>query len=144
MQIQFQTNVNKNKDQVKNLFTEDLFLKLTPPFMKFKLLEFGGCKKGDKVSIQLLSPFMKGSWVSEITYDQDSEEEWIFIDQGISLPKPLVAWEHQHIVKAINGKSQIIDKIDYKCANRAIELIILPGLALSFLYRSLVYKKSFI
>jgi ligand-binding SRPBCC domain-containing protein len=143
MQLEFRTRVNSSIEEIKSQFDAKLFKKLAPPFLKLEVIEFGGCKLGDTISLRLVTPVFKGDWKSVITEEFQSESEWYFVDEGRILPAPFISWKHNHIVKEKGKYSDIIDRIEFKCANRAIELVMTPGLALSFLYRKPIYKKIF-
>lgn len=143
MKITIKTRVNSDLQRVKSGFTEKLFLSLNPPFPPVKLLEFGGCETGDIVSLQLNFIFFKQTWTSEITQDTQTENEWLFVDQGIKLPFFLKSWTHRHVVEKEGTESVIIDDIKYSTGTFLTDLIMYPVLMGQFLYRKPIYKRVF-
>ena len=97
---------------VKELFTADLLLRLSPPFPRVSLQRFDGCKKNDNVILEINLLFRKVTWSSLITEDALTADEWYFIDQGVKMPFGLQYWQHKHRVKKISEVScEIIDEI---------------------------------
>ncbi len=143
MQITIRTLVKQSKAAVKERFTSDLFLALNPPFPPVKLKRFDGCKKGDKVALELNFMLFKQDWVSDITDDGESDQEWYFVDRGIKLPFFLETWEHRHIVREVNGEASIIDDIQFSTGFGLTDLLMYPALYLQFLYRKPIYRKYF-
>ena len=142
MHLRIVTLVKSPLQRVKEGFNEELFLALNPPFPPVRVLEFGGCDQGDRVSLELNFIFFKQKWVSLITEDHFGENEWYFIDQGIQLPFFLKTWSHKHIVR---GKSrvEIIDDINYTTGSLITDLFLSPLLFLQFLYRKPIYRRKF-
>jgi ligand-binding SRPBCC domain-containing protein len=87
---------------VKELFTADLLLRLSPPFPRVSLQRFDGCKKDDNVILEINLVFTKVTWSSLITEDKLTANEWFFIDEGVKMPFGLHYWQHKHRVKKIN------------------------------------------
>jgi len=143
MQIRVATQVAQPLQQVKDGFTQELFLKLNPPFPKVKLLRFDGCKKGDFVELELNFLLAKQKWVSEITFDNETPDRFEFIDEGMALPFPFSYWKHHHILIASEYGCEVIDQIDYKAGNKFLSVLLYPLLLLQFIYRKPVYKKVF-
>lgn len=143
MRIQIATQVEASIDKVKAGFTQDLFLSLNPPFPPVKLLEFGGCNKGDKVSLELNFLLFKQRWVSDIIEDDEDENQWYFVDKGIKLPFFLKTWQHRHVVKNSSKSSLIIDDISYSTGTILSDILMYPLLYGQFLYRKPIYKKLF-
>lgn len=144
MHLLLKTDVRQPLQQVADGFNEKLFKALAPPFPRLELQRFDGSKKGDTVAMLLHFGPMKQRWVSEITAHGENELEWYFIDEGRILPKPLTSWHHHHRLQALaNGGTRIIDEVTYSTGNKALDLLIYPGLLAQFLYRKPVYKKIF-
>ncbi|MEM7297278.1 MAG: hypothetical protein AAF391_03315 [Bacteroidota bacterium] len=143
MNIKISTKVGASLKKVQEGFTRELFLSLNPPFPPVKLLEFGGCKTGDKVVLELNFIFFKQHWISDITVDQKTESQWYFVDEGRKLPFFLKTWKHTHIVKDFDGGAKIIDDITFSTGTILTDLILYPLLALQFIYRKPTYKKVF-
>jgi ligand-binding SRPBCC domain-containing protein len=143
MNILVKSSVNQNKDAVAQGFTEDLFLKLNPPFPPVKLLQFDGCKKDDIVALELNFLLFKQTWKSLITSDFDNQEEWQFVDEGVQLPFFLKYWKHTHRVLETKNGCEIIDDIEYRTPNRFLDILMYPALLLQFLFRKPIYKKVF-
>jgi ligand-binding SRPBCC domain-containing protein len=143
MKINISTRVDKNYLEVKEGFTENLFLKLNPPFPPVRLLRFDGSSKGDIVSLELNFLFFKEKWISEITADHTDENEFFFVDEGVKLPFFLKTWTHKHrIIKKGTG-SLIKDEITYLGKFGLMTLLLFPVLYGQFLYRKPIYKKFF-
>jgi hypothetical protein len=124
------TKVEMDMDRVRDGFTKELFLALNPPFPKVDLLEFGGCRKGDKVSIMLKFPFFSQIWISEIYDDLSSNKAWYFADRGVKLPFFLSKWE-------------IVDDITFSSGMILFDILLYPVLLGQFIYRKPIYKKWF-
>ncbi len=144
MNLKITTNVAQHYLKVKDGFSEDLFLKLNPPFPPVELKEFGGCEKGDKVHLRLNFIFFKQDWISDITYSNTDENLFEFIDEGVKLPFFLKYWRHHHKVKNLdNGQSVVVDDINFKSPFLWMDYLLYPVLWLQFIYRKPVYKKIF-
>lgn len=143
MQLTIRTQVKASLDQVERGFTQDLFLSLNPPFPPVKLLNFDGCKTGDKVVLELNFILFKQQWVSDITEDFRDESSWYFVDVGTKLPFFLKKWQHHHGVKKTDAGSMIIDDITFSTGTILSDLLMYPFLYGQFLYRKPIYKKKF-
>lgn len=143
MRLTIRTPVNSRLHQIKEGFTEDLFLSLNPPFPSVRLLEFGGCSKGDRVALELDFFVFKQHWTSEIVEDNAIEGYWYFIDVGIETPFFLKKWQHRHEVQQSNDHSLIIDDIKFSTGTLLTDLLLYPVLFLQFLYRKPIYKRRF-
>lgn len=143
MKIQIETKVAASLKKVKEGFTKDLFLSLNPPFPPVKLLQFDGCKAGDKVVLELNFLLFKQQWISDIIEDHQSEKSWHFIDIGTKLPFFLSQWKHQHGVESTGSGSIIIDDIDFSTGFLLTDLVMYPLLYFQFLYRKPIYKRLF-
>ncbi len=144
MHLKLKTKVNQDFLSVKEGFNEKLFLSLNPPFPPVQLKEFGGCRKGDKVHLELNFIFFKQDWISEITFDNTSDSIFEFVDEGTKLPFFLKYWKHHHIVKKTKkNQSFIIDDINFKSPFIIMDFLLYPVLWLQFAYRKPIYKKLF-
>jgi ligand-binding SRPBCC domain-containing protein len=143
MKITIKTQVEQDYLSVKEGFNESLFTKLSPPFPPVKLVRFDGSEKGDLVSLELNFIFFRQKWVSEITEDKTTPEEFYFIDQGIELPFFLKFWRHKHRVIKEGEKSIIQDEISFKAPFFLLTLLLYPAMLLQFGYRIPIYKKIF-
>ncbi|OEK07058.1 SRPBCC family protein [Roseivirga misakiensis] len=143
MHVQVVTKVEKPLMDVKAGFNEDLFLQLNPPFPKVRLLRFDGSKKGDFVELELNFLVAKQQWVSEITFDHESDKRFEFIDEGVVLPFPFSSWKHHHKLVSKGKGCEIIDDIEYEAGNKVISFLLYPLLLLQFLYRKPVYRRIF-
>ena len=124
---------------VKELFTADLLLRLSPPFPRVSLQRFDGCKKNDNVILVINLLFTKVTWSSLITEDALTTDEWYFIDQGVKMPFGLRYWQHKHRVKKINDVScEIIDEISFDTRNEFLNYLLFP-----FLWGMIFYRKPF-
>lgn len=143
MHLKHTTEVNQDYISVKEGFTEELFIKLNPPFPRVKLKRFDGCKKGDIVALELNFILFKQLWKSEIVEDNLTEKEFYFIDEGRKLPFFLKYWRHRHrIIKNGNG-SKIVDDVTFHSPFRFIDFLLYPVLGAQFWYRKPVYRKFF-
>jgi len=144
MHLRLKTKVDQNFLSVKEGFNEELFLSLNPPFPPVKLQEFGGCRKGDIVHLELNFIFFKQDWKSEITFDNTSDSVFEFIDEGVALPFFLSSWKHHHVVNKISGQqSEIVDDIRFKSPFILMDFLLFPILWLQFAYRKPIYRKIF-
>ncbi len=143
MNIRLQTSVNQSAKEVWTGFNKDLFLKLSPPFPKVRLLQFDGSIKGDRVGLELNFGIFKQKWISDITDNGENDKEIYFVDQGTVLPFFLKKWKHRHILLKKDTGSDIIDEIYFTTGYLLTDLLMYPGLYLQFLYRKPIYRKFF-
>lgn len=143
MKLKITTQVRASVANVKEGFTEKLFLALNPPFPPVKLLQFDGCKKGDTVSLELNFIFFKQKWTSDITAEGETENHWYFVDKGVQLPFFLKIWEHRHEVEKDGEASRIIDDIVYTTGTILTDVLMYPILYFQFLYRKPIYQRVF-
>lgn len=143
MKLKITTAVQEDYRQVFAGFTQDLFLKLSPPFPPVKLLRFDGCHTNDRVALRLNFIFFKQTWESLITDFQDTEQEIYFIDEGVKLPFFLKYWKHHHRIVKSGDQTQIVDDITFKTPFLLMDYLMYPALYLQFLYRKPVYRKVF-
>ncbi len=137
------TKVKAPPEKVQTGFTKELFLSLNPPFPPVSLIQFDGCKTGDRVALELNFLIFRQNWISDIVEDQETENEWYFVDKGVQLPFFLRRWEHRHIVQRDEAGSNIIDNIQFSTGTLVTDILLFPALYFQFLYRKPIYKKAF-
>ena len=143
MQFQITTFVKQQPSKVFAGFTQELFLRLAPPFPRIKLKRFDGCAVGDVVSVELNFIFFRNQWESLITAQAITEKEIYFIDEGKKLPFFLRAWQHTHRIVQQGTGSIIIDAIVYKSPFWLLDYVLYPMMYLQFAYRKPIYKRVF-
>lgn len=143
MHLKIGTRVAATLDEVKEGFTVDLFRSLNPPFPRVRVLEFGGCAAGDRVTLELGFLLFKQYWSSDVIEDNTSAKEWYFVDVGIRLPFFLKSWKHKHRVLHSREGSRIIDEIDFSTGSIITDYILFPLMAAQFLYRKPIYRRHF-
>lgn len=144
MKIRLETVVHQNYEKVLAGFDRKLFEALKPPLLEMKLERYDGSTKGNIVALEINLFGIRSKWISIITANGSDKDSTWFIDEGESLPAPLKKWHHKHTIERLSEyKSKIIDDIDFRCHNKAIELAIYPALYAQFAYRIPVYKKYF-
>jgi ligand-binding SRPBCC domain-containing protein len=143
MRIIIKTHVEQDFKKVFQAFDINLFMKLKPPLVGLNVIRFDGCKKGDKVQIEIRFLWFKQRWHSDITENHENEKSSYFIDKGRLLPWPLKKWKHVHKIEKSVENSIIIDDICYNTGNKLLDILIFPALFLQFYYRKPVYKFYF-
>lgn len=144
MKILFETLIDRPLELVKDNFNEELFAYLKPPGVDVEILRFDGCHKGDEVHLALKILGKEQHWVSLITEEHDSADEWSFVDEGKKTPWPVSKWHHHHRVVKVDEKScKIIDDIHYECSPAWIGPFAAPALWVSFAIRPYRYQKFF-
>ncbi len=145
----FRTSIgNQNVKKVFHGFDKDLFLALTPPLLSMTLKEFDGCRKNDRIHLEItprvfskFKPYFTQNWEGVISEDGEN----FFVDEGLKLPWPLKSWRHHHEV-AMNqqtGMTEIIDDVSFSTQSHLLDLAIYPGICLMFWLRKPVYRKYF-
>ncbi len=143
MNLKLNTPVKGNYKKVMAAFDLSLFEALKPPFGKMEIVEFTGSKKGDRVHIRFLSP-IKADWISDIVADKTTDNMALFVDKGVKLPWPLVAWTHRHIVEKVDdNNSIIIDDITFTASNFILSLMMYPAILMGFYPRKKIYQDYF-
>jgi ligand-binding SRPBCC domain-containing protein len=143
MRLLFETELNTPQEKIIAGFDRELFIFLSPPGVKVDLVRFDGCKKGDEVHLHIRSGGLQQEWVSLITEDSHTAQEWSFVDEGKKLPWPLKKWRHHHRVLSTGDKtSKIIDDINFECA-LGLSPLMYPILWASFAVRPGRYRKFF-
>ncbi|MDW8295786.1 MAG: hypothetical protein RMJ97_02775 [Raineya sp.] len=144
MQIKIATTVGTPFKKVFQLFTKELFIKLSPPFPRLKLLRFDGSNKQDHVAVELDFWLFKQQWESVITEKKENKDEIYFIDEGIKLPFFLKKWRHKHrIIRKDNQQAEIIDEIEFETPFKPLDILLYPILYFQFAYRKPIYQKVF-
>jgi len=143
MRLTITTSVDQDYRSVMKGFTQDLFLKLNPPFPPVRLLRFDGCKKGDIVSLELNFLLFKQRWNSLIVEDGLNDQEFYFIDIGTKLPFFLKYWRHHHRILRDEFGTRIIDDIHFRSPLLLFDFLLWPVLWLQFLYRKPIYRRIF-
>jgi len=141
MKLSLSTQVGKPYKEVFGFFTKELFLKLSPPFPKIKLLRFDGSEAQDKVIVELDFILFKQEWESVITEKSEKKEEIYFIDEGVRLPFFLKKWKHIHRIVKDGDKTNIIDDVEFETPFKPFDILMYPILYLQFAYRKPIYKK---
>ncbi len=142
MKITISTRVQGHFLSVKSIFNQKLFEALNPPFPPVKLLQFDGSEVGDMVGLELNFIFFKQKWISRITENETSKDEWFFVDEGIQLPFFLKFWRHKHrVIRLSETESEIRDEIQFQGRMALLTPLLYPALYGQFLYRRPLYKK---
>lgn len=143
MRVKVQTPVSSSLTSVKKRFDKELFLQLNPPFPPVKLLRFDGCRRGDRVILDLNFLLFRQEWESLITDDVDTADKFSFIDEGIRLPFFLKYWRHHHLVVHSGTGACIIDDIRYQTPNVLLDYLLWPLFWLQFICRKPIYRRIF-
>lgn len=144
MKIRFETAIDRNYLEIRDLFNQKLFEALKPPGVSVVIHRFDGCRKGDQYQLGLTILGKSQEWLGHVTEEETTPEHWYFIDEGKVLPWPLTRWKHTHDVKKISEDSSVIvDDIDFECATPWLLPVVAPGLWLSFAIRPYKYQQFF-
>lgn len=144
MKLFFKTPISKPFEKVRDGFTRDLFVYLSPSFIPSELIRFDGCKKNDEVHIKLGPGPISQKWISLITFEETNAAGWSFIDEGKVLPWPLRYWKHHHRVDKISSNECcIVDDIEYACTNKLLDTLVKPFLWSVFAIRPKRYQTYF-
>jgi ligand-binding SRPBCC domain-containing protein len=143
MKLKISTIVNQNYSIVVENFKKQLFKKLNPPFPVVKIQRYDGMKKNDQVHLELNFLFWKEMWISVVTDNGFSDNEFYFIDQGRQLPFLLKSWRHTHRILDKEGMTIIEDDIFFESRWKWLNILTYPLIFLQFSYRKPIYKKYF-
>ncbi len=144
MILNFKTPLPHSVEKIRQGFTRDLFVFISPGFIPFQLKRFDGCKKGDKIHIALGISFIAQQWVSLVTFEGTDSRGWSFIDEGKKLPWPLSYWKHHHRVDKVSDKESIIvDEINFECSPAFLTPLVKPFLWYVFSIRPKRYRSFF-
>lgn len=142
--IYFETKISKSVEEIKAEFDRSLFIYLSKGLMPFDLVRFDGCQKDNEVHIKLGLRPLSFTWISLITSEEQNEKGWSFVDEGRSLPWPLIYWRHHHRVDKISEKeARIVDDITFDCSPSFLSPIVKPFLWHMFSLRPKRYKSYF-
>lgn len=142
MQFTFITQVDTDIHQVSEKFNRELLLKLNPPFVKMNLIRYDGQITGDQLSFQIGIGPLQQQWDGIITAHRYTKRNWLFRDEGLTLPHPLKTWKHTHALKAKNDHSTIIiDRLKFEGKNRFFTAVLCLPFILMFWMRKPLYKK---
>lgn len=127
---------------IKEHFTSDLLINLSPPFPQVSLERFDGCRKADQVILKINLLITQLTWSSIITDEVLADDEWFFVDEGVTMPFGLRFWRHKHRVKEVNPlHSLIIDEISFDTGMTFLNYLLFPFLWGMIFYRKPLYKK---
>jgi ligand-binding SRPBCC domain-containing protein len=143
MHFTIKTPVDQTYKDVFRQFDKDLILKLTPPWVRLKVLRFDGSQKGCEVHLELSFLGWKQKWISRITEFYEGKDEIFFIDEGIQLPWFLKSWRHNHRIIRHETGSIIIDDVTYECSFPFLNYFFFPMLCLQFYWRKPIYREFF-
>ncbi|RYU78626.1 SRPBCC family protein [Hymenobacter persicinus] len=145
MLLTLRTPVAQPPAQVMAGFTRELFLALAPPFPRFSLRRFDGCRRGDQVEIELVTGPLRQRWTSLITdHGQRPDGTHYFVDEGQVLPAPLRYWRHRHLIEpGPGGGSVIVDAIEFRTASVLLDALLYPAMWAQFAYRKPIYRRYF-
>lgn len=94
-----------------------------------------------------LLPFLRPSilrWGISITDKKIKESEAYFVDEGHTLPPPLVFWKHIHRTQAVGpAKTAIIDEVYFRTPHLWLDYIIAPIILLFLKLRRPLYRRHF-
>ena len=143
MKLSVRTRVNLPMQGVREGFTRDLFKRVNPPFPPVSIVRYDGMEKGDLIHLELNFLLFKQSWVSRISANQTSDEEFFFIDEGLVLPFFLKHWHHKHRIVKDGKSSMIIDEVNFRAPFFFADWLMWPFFYLLFLYRKPIYRRYF-
>jgi ligand-binding SRPBCC domain-containing protein len=143
MNLTIRTHVKADWNRVREGFSSHLFVKLSPPYPRVKLLRFDGSNKGDLVALELNFLLFKQKWTSEIVEESIGDGCWLFVDEGKELPFFLKSWNHVHEVRKSKSGSIISDSIRFSSGWLLIDFLLWPLMAAQFLYRKPIYRNVF-
>lgn len=143
MMLHLKTTVKQDFITVFEAFNEQLFLKLSPPYPRLRLLQFDGSKPGDMVAVELFTGFSRHRWTSLITERKITKTEAFFVDEGQVLPFPLRRWQHKHLITKQKHEAVIHDIIEYSTGVLLLDLLLYPLMLAQFSMRKPIYKKVF-
>ena len=145
MRVLIRTAVARPPAAVMAGFTRALFLALAPPFPQLTLRRFDGCRRGDRVEIELNTLVKKLTWTSLITADGVRPDgTHFFIDEGQTLPPPLRFWRHQHLIEpGPAGGSVIVDDLEYRTASPVLDWLLYPAMWAQFAWRKPISRRWF-
>jgi ligand-binding SRPBCC domain-containing protein len=136
---------NQNAGLIFERFDQNLFKFLSPAYPPLKVVRFDGCRKGDKVEVELgLFPGISIKWVSEITEaSSEGHHMFSFTDAGRVLPFFLIFWQHRHIIRQQGADVIIEDRIAFAGPWFMPAFLSYPMLWFTFNSRKSKYRRYF-
>lgn len=143
MRIHITTAVRQPYREVAQKFDQNLFVALSPPFPRVRLLRYDGNRPGDEVHVRLHFGFFRQTWHSLITAADAQPGLVYFVDEGRKLPFFFRYWRHRHEIRQHGTGSLIVDDVTFRSPNRLFDLLLYPLVYLQFAYRKPVYRRLF-
>lgn len=141
MQFTFVTQVSAQRDVVASQFDQSLLLKLKPPLVTMRLIQYDGQFRGDELKFAVGFGKFTQTWHGKITQHRYTDKDWLFRDEEIAVPFPLQKWQHTHALKANDSGTLIIDRVKFEGKNRIYTLLLCLPIALMFLLRKPPYQR---
>ncbi|MCC9135724.1 hypothetical protein ACFSKU_17010 [Pontibacter silvestris] len=143
MILHLKTTITQNFITVFEAFDEQLFLKLSPPYPRLRLLQFDGSEPGDTVAVEMFTGLTRHRWTSLITERKVTASEAYFVDEGQELPSPLRRWRHKHLITKHGHGAIVHDIVEYSTGLLILDLLLYPLMLAQFSMRKPIYKKVF-
>ncbi len=145
MHLVLRTAVARPPAAVMAGFTQELFVALSPPFPRLTVRRFDGCRRGDRVEIEMNTLLARLPWTSLITDDGVlADGTHFFVDEGQTLPPPLRYWRHRHLIEpGPAGGSVIVDDVEYRSASPLLDRLLYPAMWAQFAWRKHIYRRWF-
>lgn len=141
IQFTFVTQVSAQRDVVASQFDQSLLLKLKPPLVTMRLIQYDGQFRGDELKFAVGFGKFTQTWHGKITQHRYTDKDWLFRDEEIAVPVPLQKWQHTHALKANDSGTLIIDRVKFEGKNRIYTLLLCLPIALMFLLRKPPYQR---
>ncbi len=141
IQFTFVTQVSAQRDVVASQFDQSLLLKLKPPLVTMRLIQYDGQFRGDELKFAVGFGKFTQTWHGKITQHRYTDKDWLFRDEEIAVPFPLQKWQHTHALKANDSGTLIIDRVKFEGKNRIYTLLLCLPIALLFLLRKPPYQR---
>ncbi|MEY3717059.1 MAG: hypothetical protein RL285_934 [Bacteroidota bacterium] len=141
IQFTFVTQVSAQRDVVASQFDQSLLLKLKPPLVTMRLIQYDGQFRGDELKFAVGFGKFTQTWHGKITQHRYTDKDWLFRDEEIAVPFPLQKWQHTHALKVNDSGTLIIDRVKFEGKNRIYTLLLCLPIALMFLLRKPPYQR---
>ncbi|MEY3781647.1 MAG: hypothetical protein RLZZ510_1630 [Bacteroidota bacterium] len=141
IQFTFVTQVSAQRDVVASQFDQSLLLKLKPPLVTMRLIQYDGQFRGDELKFAVGFGKFTQTWHGKITQHRYTDKDWLFRDEEIAVPFPLQKWQHTHALKTNDSGTLIIDRVKFEGKNRIYTLLLCLPIALMFLLRKPPYQR---
>jgi ligand-binding SRPBCC domain-containing protein len=141
VQFTFVTRVSAQRTQVADQFNQELLLKLKPPLVTMQLLRYDGQHRGDELMFDVGIGKLTQKWHGAITQHRYTEKDWLFRDEGITLPHPLKRWKHTHALKPSKQGTLVIDRVQFSGKNPVYTLLLWLPIAMMFWMRKPAYQR---